>query len=70
MLWDDTYFYVAAHLEEPHVWGTLTKHDTVIFQDNDFEIFIDPDGDNQRVLRDRDQRPEHRVGPVLEENLS
>ena len=46
MLWDDTYFYVAAQLEEPHVWGTLTKHDSVIFQDNDFEIFIDPDGDN------------------------
>ena len=33
-------------LEEPHVWGTLTKHDSVIFHDNDFEIFIDPDGDN------------------------
>ena len=46
MLWDDTYFYVAAELEEPHVWGTLTKHDSVIFQDNDFEIFIDPDGDH------------------------
>ena len=46
MLWDDTYFYVAALLEEPHVWGTLIKHDSVIFQDNDFEIFIDPDGDN------------------------
>ena len=46
MLWDDEYFYVAAELEEPHVWGTLTKHDAVIFQDNDFEIFIDPDGDN------------------------
>ena len=47
MLWDDTYFYVAAVLEEPHVWGTLTMHDSVIFHDNDFEIFIDPDGDNQ-----------------------
>jgi hypothetical protein len=46
MLWDDTYFYVAALLEEPHVWGTLKKHDSVVFQDNDFEIFIDPDGDN------------------------
>jgi hypothetical protein len=46
MLWDDQHFYVAAHLEEPHVWGTLTEHDSVIFQDNDFEIFIDPDGDN------------------------
>ncbi len=46
MLWDDEYFYVAAELFEPHVWGTLTKHDSVIFHDNDFEVFIDPDGDN------------------------
>jgi hypothetical protein len=50
MAWDQKYFYVAARLEEPHVWGTLTKHDSVIFQDNDFEIFIDPDGDNQQYL--------------------
>ncbi|HIK93820.1 MAG TPA: DUF4440 domain-containing protein [Planctomycetes bacterium] len=46
MLWDDQYFYIAALLEEPHVWGTLTKHDSVIFHDNDFEVFIDPNGDN------------------------
>jgi WD40 repeat protein len=44
MLWDDRYFYVGAELKEPHVWGTLTKHDSVIFQDNDFEVFIDPAG--------------------------
>jgi hypothetical protein len=46
MLWDEEYFYVAAEMEEPHVWGTLTKHDAIIFQDNDFEVFIDPNGDN------------------------
>ncbi len=46
MLWDDRFFYIGATLEEPHVWGTLTAHDSVIFHDNDFEIFIDPDGDN------------------------
>jgi hypothetical protein len=46
MLWDDRYFYIGAELQEPHVWGTLTKHDSVIFHDNDFEVFIDPDGDN------------------------
>lgn len=45
MLWDDTYLYVAAELEEPHIWATLRQRDTVIFHDNDFEIFIDPDGD-------------------------
>ncbi len=46
MLWDDNYFYVGALLEEPHVSASLTKHDSVIFHDNDFEVFIDPDGDN------------------------
>ena len=45
MLWDEEYFYIAADMEEPHVWGTLTKHDSVIFHDNDFEVFIDPNGD-------------------------
>ena len=45
MLWDDDYFYVAADLEEPDVWGTLTTRDAVIYHDNDFELFIDPDGD-------------------------
>ena len=47
MLWDDDFFYIAAELEEPHVWGTVTQHDAVIFQDNDFEVFIDPNGDAQ-----------------------
>lgn len=45
MLWDDQYFYISAELVEPHVWGTLTKRDSVIFHDNDFEVFIDPNGD-------------------------
>ena len=45
MLWNDEYLYIGAELEEPHVWGTLTRHDSVIFQDNDFEVFVDPDGD-------------------------
>lgn len=48
MLWDDDYFFVAAEMEEPHVWATLTEHDSVIFRDNDFEVFIDPDGDNHQ----------------------
>ena len=46
MLWDETYFYIAASLDEPHVWGTITQHDAVIFQDPDFEVFIDPDSDS------------------------
>jgi hypothetical protein len=46
MLWDDEYFYVGAEMEEPQLWATLTRHDSVIFQDHDFEVFIDPDGDS------------------------
>ena len=45
ILWDPDYLYVAAELEEPHVWATITERDEVIFYDNDFEVFIDPDGD-------------------------
>ncbi len=45
MLWDDKYLYVAAELEEPNVWANLTQRESVIFNDNDFEVFIDPDGD-------------------------
>jgi hypothetical protein len=46
MVWDDDYLYLGAYLEEPHVWGTLTERNSIIFYDNDFEVFIDPDGDN------------------------
>lgn len=45
MLWDDTNLYFGVSMEEPHIWATLTQRDTVIFYDNDFEIFLDPDGD-------------------------
>ncbi|MFB6230298.1 MAG: carbohydrate-binding family 9-like protein [Salinibacter sp.] len=44
MLWDDEALYVAAQLEEPNVWGTLTQRDTVVYYDDDFEVFIDPTG--------------------------
>ena len=44
MLWDENYFYIAAELTEPDIWATLKNHDDVIFYDNDFEVFIDPDG--------------------------
>ncbi|HZW71525.1 MAG TPA: carbohydrate-binding family 9-like protein, partial [Hanamia sp.] len=45
MLWDENYLYVFARLEEKDIWATLTERDTIIFHENDFEVFIDPDGD-------------------------
>ncbi|MEN2399020.1 carbohydrate-binding family 9-like protein [Flavobacterium sp. MC2016-06] len=45
MLWDDNYYYLLAKIEEPHVWANLRQRDTIIFYNNDFEVFIDPDND-------------------------
>lgn len=42
MLWDTTNLYLYARLEEPHIWGTLTQHDAIIYHNNDFEVFIKP----------------------------
>jgi hypothetical protein len=48
MLWDERCLYIAAEMEEPDLWATLTKHDDVIYRDHDFEVFIDPDGDTHQ----------------------
>ncbi len=50
MLWDNNYLYIAAVMEEPHVWASLTTPDAIIYRDNDFEVFIDPDGDTHNYL--------------------
>jgi hypothetical protein len=44
-MWDDTYLYVAAQLEEPDVRASFTTRDTSIWRENAFELFIDPNGD-------------------------
>lgn len=45
MLWSEEYWYIFAQMQEPHVWANLRQRDTVIFYNNDFEVFADPDGD-------------------------
>lgn len=47
MMWDDDCLYIAAELEEPNITATLTRHDDIIYRDNDFEVFIDPDDDGE-----------------------
>ncbi len=42
MCWDDEALYVAALLEGSEIWAKLTQRDTVIYYDNDFEVFLDP----------------------------
>ena len=45
MLWDESYLYVAAEMEDSNIWSYLENHDDIIYRDNDFEVFLDPDGD-------------------------
>eukprot|EP00802_Teleaulax_amphioxeia_P018733 Tamp_18939.p1 GENE.Tamp_18939~~Tamp_18939.p1 ORF type:complete len:379 (-),score=65.17 Tamp_18939:123-1259(-) len=46
MLWDDDALYVGAWMEEPQVVATLREQNSVIFHDNDFEVFIDAAASN------------------------
>ena len=48
MMWDDENLYFVAQMQEPHVWATLTERDSVIFHDNDFEVFLYPGFDAKR----------------------
>ena len=47
MLWDDDFLYIAGIIEEDDVTASLKERDAIIFKDNDFEVFIDPDGDGR-----------------------
>jgi len=46
MLWSDSFLYVAAYIQEPNIWASVTEDEKIMYVDNDFEIFIDPNGDN------------------------
>eukprot|EP00746_Dinoflagellata_sp_MGD_P004296 gnl/MRDRNA2_/MRDRNA2_108286_c0_seq1.p1 gnl/MRDRNA2_/MRDRNA2_108286_c0~~gnl/MRDRNA2_/MRDRNA2_108286_c0_seq1.p1 ORF type:complete len:419 (+),score=62.21 gnl/MRDRNA2_/MRDRNA2_108286_c0_seq1:91-1257(+) len=41
---DDEFLYFGALMEEDEIWANITKHDSVIYHDNDFEVFLDPSG--------------------------
>jgi hypothetical protein len=45
LLWSDSCLYIAAELNEPHIWANLKQRDEIIYHDNDFEVFIDPNND-------------------------
>lgn len=45
MLYDASALYLLVELEEPHIWATYNRQDMIIYHENDFEVFIDPDGD-------------------------
>ena len=42
MTYDAQYLYIAARLPEKNLTATLTERDSIIYRDDDFEVFIDP----------------------------
>jgi hypothetical protein len=47
---DDAGIYFAARMEEPHLWATFTEHDAPLYQENAFELFIDPSNTTHNYL--------------------
>jgi len=41
LLWDDEFLYIGFWVEEPYPKAHLTERDSIIFNENDIEIFID-----------------------------
>ena len=48
--WNEEYLLIAALMNEPHIWATLTERDAIMYHDDDFEVFIDPDGDGHNYF--------------------
>lgn len=40
MCWDAHNLYIAAELKDPDLWATLLQRDTIIYHNNDFEVFF------------------------------
>lgn len=50
MLWNDSTLFIAAIMQEPQLWAYQTHHDDIIYKDNDFEVFIDPDNNTHQYF--------------------
>ena len=50
MLWDEDNFYVLATIKEPYIRAQLENHDDIVWHENDFEVFIDPNGDGKEYF--------------------
>jgi hypothetical protein len=43
-LWDDEYLYGAFHVEDDHLWASMTERDAYLWKENVVEFFINADG--------------------------
>jgi len=50
LMWDDACLYVAVRARDRNVWATMTRRDDPLCQEEVIEVFIDPDGEQQRYV--------------------
>ena len=50
MMYDEQYLYVGAVLPEKTLTAKLTERDSIIYHDDDFEVFIDPTGQGRNYV--------------------
>lgn len=44
MMHDDSHVFIGAELLEPKIWGTIREKNSTMYHENDFEVFLNPDG--------------------------
>lgn len=50
LLWDSVNLYIYAEMEEPDLWSEMSQHDMPLYRENNFEFFIDADGDTHNYF--------------------
>lgn len=50
MCWDDENLYIGGLLEGNEIWANITKRDSVMYYDNDFEVFLDPSSSGHNYM--------------------
>ena len=48
LLWTDEALFLAARLEDDTIWATVKERDSIIYVDNDLELFLAPQDSSHR----------------------
>ncbi|KAI8621390.1 hypothetical protein BC830DRAFT_1163733 [Chytriomyces sp. MP71] len=50
LLWDASYLYFGAEMQEPNVWTSLLQDNLPLYKQNNVEFFLDPDRDGRNYF--------------------
>ena len=48
--WDEQFLYIGARLDGDEIWANITENDSVMYYDNDFEVFLDPSSSTHNYM--------------------